>query len=41
MVYLGSTHDYRDFNAAFPDGSSLHTMTNRQFFMKIQYLFQT
>lgn len=41
VFYLGSTHDYHDFNAALQDGSSLYRMTSRQFFMKLQYLFQT
>ena len=40
VFYLGSTHDWRDFNAAFPDRSSLFRVTDRQFFTKIQYLFQ-
>ena len=41
VFYLGSTYDYRDFNAAFPERSSLHRLTARQYFMKIQYLFQS
>jgi len=40
VFYLGSTHDWRDFNAAYDDRSSLQTMTDRQFFTKFQYLFQ-
>jgi len=40
VFYLGSTHDWRDFNAADPALSSLHTMTARKYFTKIQYLFQ-
>jgi hypothetical protein len=40
VFYLGSTHDYRDFNAAWPDRPADHRMTERQFFTKLQYLFQ-
>lgn len=40
MFYLGSTHDYRDFHAADPDRSSRHELTDRVYFMKVQYLFQ-
>ncbi len=40
VFYFGSMHDYRDFNSAFPGQQSLHRMTDRQYFMKIQYLFQ-
>ncbi len=40
VFYLGSTHDWRDFNAADPGASSLHAMTARKYFTKIQYLFQ-
>lgn len=40
VFYLGSTHDYRDFNAAWPDRPADHRMTDRQFFTKVQYLFQ-
>jgi hypothetical protein len=39
MFYLGSTHDYRDFNVA-EDGREGWDLTERQFFMKLQYLFQ-
>jgi len=41
VFYLGSSHDYHDFNAAFPTSPSSSRLTGRQFFMKIQYLFQT
>jgi len=40
VFYLGSTHDWRDFNAALPAGSTLYRQTGRQYFMKVQYLFQ-
>ena len=40
MFYLGSTHDYRDFNASDPDQSSRYELTDRVYFMKVQYLFQ-
>ncbi len=40
VFYLGSTYDYRDFNAAFPDLPPDRRLTERQFFTKIQYLFQ-
>ena len=40
VLYLGSTHDYRDFNAADPDAPGLYRQTARQYFMKLQYLFQ-
>lgn len=40
VFYLGSTHDYRDFNAAWPERAADHRMTERQFFTKLQYLFQ-
>jgi len=40
VFYLGSTHDYRDFNAAAPNSSKLYRQTQRQYFMKLQYLFQ-
>ncbi len=40
MMYVGSTHDFRDFNAAPHDAGSLYRQTARQYFMKLQYLFQ-
>nr|MEE4269811.1 DUF5916 domain-containing protein [Candidatus Krumholzibacteria bacterium] len=40
VFYLGSTHDYRDFNAAATGTSNLYRQTARQYFMKVQYLFQ-
>ncbi len=40
VFYLGTTHDFRDFQAADPGKSSLYTQTSRQYFMKLQYLFQ-
>jgi Domain of unknown function (DUF5916)/Carbohydrate family 9 binding domain-like len=40
VFYLGATHDYRDFNAGRPELSSMRRMTGRQYFTKIQYLFQ-
>ena len=40
VFYLGSTHDYRDFNSAFDDRSANYVLTSRQYFMKLQYLFQ-
>lgn len=40
VFYLGSTHDYRDFNAAAQETSALYRQTARQYFMKVQYLFQ-
>jgi len=39
MFYLGSTHNYRDFDLA-EDGREGWDLTDRQFFMKLQYLFQ-
>jgi len=39
MFYVGSTHDYRDFDFA-SDGREGWYLTERQFFMKLQYLFQ-
>jgi len=39
MFYFGSTHDYRDFDMA-SDGREGWDLTDRQFFMKLQYLFQ-
>ncbi len=41
VFFLGSTHDWSDFNAARPGESSLYRLTDRQYFMKLQYLFQT
>jgi hypothetical protein len=38
VLYLGSTMDYTDISA---QQNSVWKMTSRQFFMKIQYLFQT
>lgn len=40
VFYLGSTHDWHDFNAAYGDRSGRQTLTERQFFTKFQYLFQ-
>jgi hypothetical protein len=40
VFYIGSTHDYHDLNND-PDKSSNWRMTERHFFMKLQYLFQT
>ncbi len=40
VFYLGATHDFRDFNAAQIDASSDYEMTGRQYFMKLQYLWQ-
>jgi len=39
MFYVGSTHDYRDFAYA-EHGREGWDLTDRQFFMKLQYLFQ-
>lgn len=39
VFYLGSTHDYRDLSLA-EDGAEGWTLTERQFFLKFQYLFQ-
>ena len=39
MFYIGSTHDYRDFDYA-DDGREGWDLTERQYFMKLQYLFQ-
>ncbi len=39
VLYLGSTHDYRDLTMA-EDGIEGWTLTDRQFFLKFQYLFQ-
>ncbi|MFH1756020.1 MAG: DUF5916 domain-containing protein, partial [Candidatus Latescibacterota bacterium] len=48
IIYLGTTHDYRDFHHFTPYldvdpaeyGHNGWTLTDRQFFMKVQYLFQ-
>jgi hypothetical protein len=40
VFYLGSTHDWRDFNAADDALPNDYVMTGRQFFTKLQYLFQ-
>jgi len=40
VFYLGSTHDFRDFQAAGMDLPVQLRQTSRQFFMKIQYLLQ-
>ena len=40
VFYAGSTHDYRDFNAGIEDGNDQYILTDRQYFMKLQYLFQ-
>ena len=39
MFYVGSTHDYREFAIA-GDGREVWDLTDRQIFMKVQYLFQ-
>ena len=39
MFYIGSTHNYRDFDMA-EDGREGWDLTDRQFFLKVQYLFQ-
>lgn len=39
VFYIGSTHDYRDL-VLTDDGREGWTLTDRQFFMKLQYLFQ-
>jgi hypothetical protein len=39
MFYVGSTHNYRDFDLA-EDGREGWDLTDRQFFLKVQYLFQ-
>jgi hypothetical protein len=39
MFYIGSTHNYRDFDAT-ADGREGWNLTDRQFFLKLQYLFQ-
>ena len=38
VFYLGSTYDYNEM--LLPENQRDWTLTNRQFFMKIQYLFQ-
>ncbi|HPF70916.1 MAG TPA: hypothetical protein PLQ13_09615, partial [Candidatus Krumholzibacteria bacterium] len=40
VFYAGSTHDWRDFNAADPDAATRYRQTARQFFVKLQYLWQ-
>ncbi|MBU8934955.1 MAG: hypothetical protein KOO62_13295 [candidate division Zixibacteria bacterium] len=40
MFYIGTTHDYRDLNRN-SESPSDWKMTERHFFMKLQYLFQT
>ena len=39
IFYIGSTRDYRDLKVA-QDGIDGWRLTNRQYFMKLQYLFQ-
>jgi len=39
VFYVGSTHDYNDYLAGGAD-QSLWKLRSRQFFMKLQYLFQ-
>jgi hypothetical protein len=39
VFYVGSTYDYAQFDPA-NDQSSQWALTSRQFFMKLQYLFQ-
>jgi hypothetical protein len=39
IIYIGSTHDYRDLTQAW-HGHDGWTHTDRQFFMKVQYLVQ-
>ncbi len=39
VFYIGSTHDYHDLKND-PAASSKWGMTERHFFMKLQYLFQ-
>ena len=38
IFYIGSTRDYRDLNPA-EDGREGWTLTERQYFVKAQYLF--
>jgi hypothetical protein len=41
VFYLGSTYDYCKYNGRGDDGMDTKTcLTSRQFFMKLQYLFQ-
>ena len=40
VFYLGATHDLRDFNAADPGAPTLYRQTGRQYFAKLQYLWQ-
>ncbi len=40
VFYLGSTHDWRDFNSADDGMPGNFVMTDRQYFTKLQYLFQ-
>jgi hypothetical protein len=40
VFYLGSTHDYRDYDAARDGAPSNLVLTERQYFTKLQYLFQ-
>jgi hypothetical protein len=40
VFYLGSTHDWRDFNAADASLPGDWVLTDRQYFTKLQYLFQ-
>jgi len=41
MLYLGSTYCYRDYQVPFSGGFQKSTrLSSRQFFMKMQYLFQ-
>ena len=40
VFYVGSTRDYHDYTAAFDEVDSRFRLTERQYFMKIQYLFQ-
>ena len=40
VFYLGATHDLRDFNAATPGAPALFRQTERQYFVKLQYLWQ-
>jgi hypothetical protein len=39
MFYLGSTHSYRELDLE-EDGREGWDLSDRQFFMKLQYLFQ-
>jgi hypothetical protein len=39
MFYVGSTHNYQDFDPT-GDGPQAWRLTDRQFFMKLQYLFR-